>query len=994
MPRRPANPASNRGRVVLVAVVAVFFVLAISLRAIAGFYTDYLWFDSLALTSVWQGILGARIILALIFMGIFFVLMWVNLWVADRVAPRFRPTGPEEEMLERYHDVVSERPVLVRSVVAALFALIAGAGTSSQWNSWILFTNRQDFGITDPLFDTDVGFYVFQLPFLSFVTSWFFASLVIILLVTAVAHYLNGGIRVQTNGERVTPQVKAHLSVLLGALALVRAAGYWFDRYELTVSTRGAVDGAGYTDVNAQLPAIQLLLLISLFAAGLFLYNIWRRGWVLPVVAVGLWAFVSIVVSGIYPAFVQRFQVEPVESTREAPFIERNIAATRYAMGLHNVETQPFNLNFGLTAEDLANNAATVRNIRLLDPQIVDDTYQRLQADRGFYRFNDLDVDRYVIDGNVTQVVLGTRELNPDGIPVDSWEGRTLTYTHGFGVAIAPANAVTAAGRPDFVVGDVPVRVDEGFELELDRPEIYFGERLSGYAVVGTDRDEVNYLAQDGSTVTTSYEGSGGVSMGSWFRQFAFALRFGQIDPLISAFIRSDSQVLYIRDVRERVRTVAPFLQYDADPYPVVVDGKIVYVIDAYTTSDRFPYAQRANTEQIRPGSGLDQGFNYVRNSVKAVVDTYEGDVTLYVIDPDDPIAAAYAQAFPELFADFDEMPETLKNNLRYPEDIFTVQTNMWSRYHLSEPQAFYEQSGGWDVAQDPGSAVQGAGTTAVTNVAGETTGTRERRIDPYYLLMRLPGEPEESFVNLRSFVPISQRDERKELISFMVAKSDPGEYGRIVVYEMPSTQVDGPAIVNANILSEEFIATRISLLNQQGSNVRLGDLVLIPIEESILYVRPMYVEASGQTAVPELRNVILAYGDDIVMRSSLQEALEALFGDAPPTLEDPEFIEGGDDEPADGAEPGETPGSTTTVPPATTVPPTTPAPPDGSTVDGLLAQAGEALEAANAALAAGNLGEYQRLVNEAAELIAQAQALSAGEPPPTTTTTVPTDST
>lgn len=993
MPRRePRRGPSNRGRIILVVAVAILLFLVISVRGIAGFYTDFLWFDSLGLTSVWTGILGARIALALIFIGIFFALMWVNLFVADRLAPRYRPRGPEEEMLERYHDVVGPRAGWVRVGVAGLFALIAGAGVASQWDSWILFTNRVDFGVEDPQFGTDIGFYVFQLPFLTFLTSWLFAAFVIILIVTAVAHYLNGGIRVQTQGERVTPQVKAHLSVLLGVLALVRAAGYWLDRYELTYSTRGAVDGATYTDVNAQLPAINLLLLISLFAAVLFLINIRRRGWVLPVLAVGLWAFVSIVVGGIYPAFIQRFQVDPAESTREAPFIERNIAATRDAMNLDDVEEQVFQYEEDLTASDLQENEETVRNIRLLDPSVVNDTYQRLQAERGFYRFpGDLDVDRYTIDGRPTQVVLGTRELNPSGIPQDSWEGEVLTYTHGYGVAMSPANAVTGTGRPDFLVGDVPVRVDEGVDVDPDQPRLYFGEDLDGYAIVNSDRAEVDYLDEDGTTVSYTYSGAGGVEMGSFLRRTAFALRFGDLNPLISDFVRDDSRVLYIRDVRDRVENVAPFIHFDADPYPVIGDGRIVYVVDGYTTTDRYPYAQRADNEQLSPRSGLDHTFNYVRNSVKAVVDGYDGSVVLYVIDPDDPIVQAYRKAFPDLFADFDDMPEEIQDNIRYPEDLFTVQTNMWARYHIEDPVDFYEQTGGWAVAQDPGTTVQGGGgTTAVTNAAGETTGTRERRIDPYYLLMRLPDREQEEFVMLRTFVPVSENDERKELTAFMVAKSDPGSYGELSVYQLPTTQVDGPAIVAANIASEQEIAREISLLNQQGSTVILGDLVLIPIEQSILYVRPLYVQASGQTAVPELKNVIVAYGDEVVMRPTLELALTEIFGASPETLEDVDVVDSEQDEPlpSEDQEPGDVPGepdegdadgtTTTTTPPPTTEPPA----PGDETVDELLARAGETLERANEALAEGDLGAYQDLVDEAADLIRRAQ-LQSGEPPP-----------
>ncbi|QGG93986.1 UPF0182 family membrane protein [Actinomarinicola tropica] len=980
---RPPRRSSNRGRIILVVVLVAAFLLVTSLRGIAGVYTDYLWFDALELGEVWTGVVGAQIILATIFVSLFFVLMFANLWVADRLAPRFRPTGPEEELLERYHDVVGPRANLVRAGISLVFALIAGAGTASQWNSWILFRNRVDFGVDDPQFGMDVGFYVFQLPFLSFLTSWLFAAFIIILIVTAAAHYVNGGIRVQISGERVTPQVKAHLSVLLGILALVRAAGYWLDRYELNFSTRGHVDGAGYTDVNAQLPAIQLLLLISLFAAALFLYNIRRRGWVLPVVAVGLWAFVSIVMAGIYPAFIQRFQVDPAESTREAPYIERNMEATRQAMGIDDVEVRDFAYQPTLDAEDIQNNQDIIRNIRLLDPTIVNDTFQRLQADFGFYRFNDLDVDRYMIDGELTQVVVGARELNPDGIPIDSWEGQTLAYTHGYGPVVAPSNAIDASGRPSFVVGEVPIEGDANIGREITQPQIYFGEQLSGYSIVNTDRREIDYEVntpegEDEEAAVVEYTGDNGVQVGSWLRRAAFALRFADYNPLISDYIRSDSQILYIRDVRERLETVAPFIHFDADPYAVVIDGGVSFVVDGYTTTDRYPYAQRADREQLQPGSGLDHDFNYVRNSVKAVVNGYDGEVTLYVVDDEDPLVRAYRQAFPGLFADMDEMPDGLEDNLRYPEDLFTIQTNMFGRYHLTEVAEFYSQSQAWDVAQDPGIRVGEGDTSNITTETGEVTGrTREDRIEPYYLLMRLPEEEEQSFVMLRSFVPISQNDQRKELRAFMVAESDPDDYGRLVTYVTPGTDVDGPGIVNANIVANEVIAPQISLLNREGSEVLLGDLILVPIEDSILYVRPLYTQASGQTQVPELRHVIVASGERIVMEDSLQEALEELFpGSSPETLEDPEFVEGEETE-GEGEEPaegegeegegeGETGGETD--------------PEVEATVESLLTEANDLLEEADAALRDGSLAEYERLVNEARDRIAEAIAIRDGE--------------
>ncbi|MGZ7087812.1 MAG: UPF0182 family protein, partial [Ilumatobacteraceae bacterium] len=502
--------------------------------------------------------------------------------------------------------------------------------------------------------------------------------------------------------QRVTPQVKAHLSVLVGLLALVKAVDYWLAQYSLTLSKRGFVEGATYTDVKAQLPALRLLIVIALLAFGLFIYNIWRRGWTWPVLAVGLWALVAIIAGTAYPAFIQAFRVKPSESSREAPYIANNIQATRQAMKLDNVQTQRFDYQSSLdsAAKAVVDNQATIRNIRLLDPNVVKDSYQKLQSPLSDRKFNDLDVDRYPItlpDGKTvapTEVVISSRDLNQPGIPQQSWEGQHVSYTHGYGVALSPANAVTTGGSPDFLVHDVPTKSEsDRIDFELTKPQIYFSENLTGYSIVGAAKDEVDYLDTNGSTVGYRYAGKGGVAMGSLLRRAAFSLRLGTMNPLISNLVTKDSKVLYIRDIPSRVHAVAPFLKFDHDPYPVVVDGRIQYVVDAYTTTDRFPNAQAADTGSLNPASGLKTGFNYVRNSVKAVVDAYDGTVTMYVIDPTDPIIQAYSSAFPTLFTSMDQMPDALRAHLRYPEDLFKVQTAMWGQYHIEDPQSFYNPS-------------------------------------------------------------------------------------------------------------------------------------------------------------------------------------------------------------------------------------------------------------------------------------------------------------
>jgi len=1003
MPSRRRR-TSGRGRVIIVIVAVAVFVLVTSLRGIAGFYTDFLWFDNLGLSQVWTGILGAKIVLGVIFTVAFFVLCFINLTVADRTAPAFRPPGPEDEMLSRYHAFAERRGWIVRGSVSLLFGLIAGVGVSAEWNQWILFTHSKAFGIKDATFNTDVSFYVFRLPFYQAVTQWLFASLIIILLVTVVADYLNGGIRLQAPIQRVTPQVKAHLSVLLAMLALVKAVGYWLDRYALTFSTRGVVNGATYTDVKAQLPALNLLMFIALLSCGLFIYNIFRRGWTLPVVAVGLWGLVALVAGTAYPAFVQRFQVLPTESSQEAPYIQNNIEATRQGMGLTKVQNQDFNADSSVSSagQAIQENPATVRNIRLLDPSVVRDTYQREQSNLGYTNFTDLDVDRYLIktpDGSVapTQVVLSTRDLSVAQVPQKSWEGQHISYTHGYGVALSAANATQASGSPNYLVADVPTSIQpDTIVTSVERPQVYFSERQSGYAIVGSSRDEVGYLRPDGSTESYRYTGSGGVALDSWIRKAAFAARFGDLNPLISNFVTTDSKILYIRDIKERVQAVAPFLSYDHDPYPVLADGRIQYVLDAYTTSDHYPNAQRAEVQGVAADSGLNQSFNYVRNSVKVVIDAYEGTVKMYVIDPDDPIVQAYQSAFPDLFVDGSQLPDTLRVHLRFPEDLFKVQTTMWGRYHITDPQSFYDPTNGWNIAKDPGTSVGGSTATPVTNVQGQTVRTLNKKIDPYYLLMRLPGESTESFVLIRPFVPTSDDDSKQKLTAFMVANSDPDRYGELTVYELPSQlQVDGPALVNSLIQAAPEVSAQVSLLNQNGSSVLFGNLLVIPIDQSLLWVRPLYVSAEGSTRAPQVKRVIVAFsgpsGQITVIRPTLKEALQALFPGVTP-----ETFEGIGGSPAVSTPPLTTPeGGTTTT--TTSQPSTsTTSPPSGSP-EQLIAQATALLAKAQADLRAScavgicDFNTYQTQVNQAGDLLAAAQAGGSSTSPTTTTTGPPT---
>ncbi|MEC9089170.1 MAG: UPF0182 family protein [Actinomycetota bacterium] len=909
--------------------------------------------------------------LGLLFTAIFFIALWLNLFIADRLAPTVPLPGPEDELSRRWRQFIARRAILIRSVISLLFALLVGAGVSSQWQSWLFFRNRVDFGIVDQQFGIDVGFYVFQLPFLTFVVNWVFAAIIVIFVVTTIEHYLNGGIRIQGQpGSRVTPQVKAHLSLLLGLLALVKGAGYYLDRYELTLSERGFVTGATYTDIKAQLPALQLLMIVSVFCFGLLIFNIWRRGFTYPIIAVGLWALVASLAGTIYPALVQRFQVEPSESTKEAPYIERNIEMTRLAMGLADVTPRNFDYEPTLTAKEIEENMATVRNVRLLDPAVMRDTFQQTQGIKSFYDFRDIDVDRYEIDGRTTQVVLAARELKQTDLPNNSWESEHIAFTHGYGIAAAPANAIDANGRPDYALADIPVAARPGASsLDVDLPGLYVGEGLKGYAIVGAARDEVDFQDNDDRTEVTRYDGADGVNINSLPRKLAFALRFAEPNLVVSGELGSDSRILYKRDVLDRAKTLAPFLKFDRDPYPAIIDGKVTWILDAYTSTDMFPYAQKVNPRAVRSGD-LRSSVNYVRNSVKVVIDAYDGTPEFYIVDDRDPIAKSYRQQFPDLFTDA-APPKELTEHFRYPEDLFRMQTDMWGRYRITEASEFYDAAGAWSVAQDPGNSIGQTAVESVIDASGNIISSSEVRIAPQYLLMRLPGDDDESFVIFRPFVPFSDDDSRKNLEGFMVVHNDPERYGEIEVYEIrSSTPVDGPALFNSNIQTEEEISERVTLLNQNGSTVVPGNLLLIPVENSLLYVRPLYIEATGTTAVPELQLVIVGVGPEVVIADSFEAALaSAIPGlnvdlESEPLEATSESATPQDDAPEDSTDSSQNDEDTGEY-----------------SVEQLLALAQDAFNRADAALRTGDLAGYQRWVETASGYIARAQALVSESP-------------
>ena len=936
-------------------------------KSIASFYVDVLWFDALDRTSIYWSILGTKALLGAIFVTAFALILIFNMWLADRMAPEFIPPSQEERALAAYRQIVGKRQWLLRVVAGVILGLMVGLPAMSQWQEWKLFVNQQSFGINESLFNQDVSFYVFRLPFLGFIASWIFGAFILITLVTAAMHYLNGGIRLQNLGNKVTPAAKAHLSVMLAVLALARAAGYWLSRFDLLGSTRGVVQGATYTDVNAQLPAINLMILVSIAVALLFLYNVRLKGWRIPVMATLMWMVVAIAAGTIYPALVQRFSVQPDVSTKELPYIASNLEATKHAMNLADVEQVP--LSFGsLSASDVAANDASLKDVRQLDPTEMRDRFALDEGKTSFYTINDLDVDRYTVDGRLQQVVLGARELNSAGIPNRTWVSRHLIYTHGCGVVAAPASRVTTDGRPTYV------------DLGIKRPQLYVGEGLNDYAIVATKQAE--QACPD--LKAEAYQSTGGVALSSTLRRAAFALHFGEYNLFGSGLITPESRLMWIRNIKDRVEKIAPFFQYDADPYPAVVDGKVVWILDAFTTTSRYPNAQSANVSQLTSGSGLNASFNYVRNSVKAVVDAYSGEITLYLVDAKDPIAMTWSKAFPNLLTPVSEASAELVSHFRYPEDLFRVQTNVYGRYQFNDPTLFFNRDAAWSVAQ--ASSTSADSTTGAIGAAGtvlspdqiDVQDANVARFEPYYTMFHAPGATNSTgtFSLLRPFVPFSSDDTRKELRAFMVVSSDPKSYGKITVYEVNDPLPEGPATVAAEFGSDTAVSQQVTLLDQRGSRVVFGDLQIVPVGKGLVYLRPLYVRPDDANARQVfVRKFLAFYNNKVVIADDLSAAVAKLF---------PGYTGNLGDRVNDGSEPAPTDTSNTgtTVPPntATTIPSGS-VDPGSLTAAQQLAQAEILFDEADAALAASppDFSTYQIKLAQARELVRLALAQVGG---------------
>ena len=915
----------RRGLSFLVFVGIIGFSIA---RAIATFFTNYLWFDSVDLNSVWIKILLTKSILVAATSLLAFAFIFINLRLAVRATPVMDifESFESQDPLTRFREFFNERFLKYRLWGAIGLSLFLGAGASQLWEQVLLFINQKSFGVTDPVFQYDVSSYVFGLPLYRLFVSWGFQLVIFTSFIIILFFIATGALQLrQGRLPEVSSGAKAHLSVLLAFVALLKAFAYRLDAMELLYSPRGKVFGASYTDVVAHLPALNLLILISLFGAVLLLVNIKRRGWLLPATAISLWLAVSIIVGGVVPAAIQRFRVVPDELNKELPYVENHINYTRLAYGLDSIEEKSFEASPNLTDNDISDNAQTVDNIRLWDPTVLAETYSQLQEIRAYYALDEVDVDRYRINGELTQVMVSARELDQTNLPAVGWVNERLQYTHGYGVVFSPANNVASQGQPDFYVKGVPATTTVS-ELEVEQPRIYFGESAESveYVVVNSLQDEVDYpLSTEGQSVAyTNYSGDGGVGIGSFFRRLGFALRYSELNLLISNQLSDDSKLIMERNVVSRVKKAAPFLYTDNDPYLALIDGNLFWIIDMYTVSDKYPYAQPADTRRINENSGLPMNFNYLRNSVKAVVNAYDGTMNFYVVDENDPLILSYKDIFPNLFTPKSSMSSELLDHIRYPEDLFTIQSDMYRDYHMTDPRVFYADEDPWVIPSDSST------TPRVATLRGEFTEIGFKPMLPYYLLMSLPGESDLSYLIFQPFNP----ENRPNMQSFLVADADPENYGQLIDFRLPKGEfVDGPSQVATRINQDPDISQIFTLLDQQGSSVIKGNLFVVPINQSILYYQPIYLQGE-QNPLPEFKFVVVVFQDRIIMEESLSEALASVFGGDFAT-EDVEDTE-------------------------------------GESALELLEKATKAFEKAQQELQNGNLGLYQNLVEQAQQYV------------------------
>ncbi len=834
---RPTPPPPSRRNLtrIILMVVAILIVILVLLNITKGIYTDWLWFSSLGYQTVFATILSTRVTLFFITTIIAALFITVNYLLAIRLTPKQANNPWPFPLANRLRRVTRWGTIGLISIVSIIFGLVAQVN----WEIILRFFNRQSFGIIDPIFFKEVGFYIFSLPFFHLIRGWLIALLVLGLLISGGVYLVSYTVqRLRFNYAR---PVLIHIGIMIIAVLGLIAWGYQLGIWELVFSTRGVVFGASYADIHAKIPSQWILFVTVLLIIVMIPITLWRRRLRWLLYSFGGWVAIIIVVGIIFPAIVQRFQVQPNELARERDYIQNNIQFTREAFALNRIDEQPFPAEESITPEDIAANQVTLSNIRLWDTRPLMDTYEQLHSIRLYYDFNDVDVDRYFIDNQYRQVMLAARELSADKLPTEAqtWVNRKLQFTHGYGVVLSPVNEVTPQGLPVLLIENIP---PQGV-FDITQPEIYYGEKSNDFIIVNTNTDEFDYPRGD-FNIYGQYRGNGGIRLDSFWKRLIYAWQFGDLNILISGELTENSRVLYHRNIQERVTRLAPFLQLDEDPYLVINDGQLHWIQDAYTTSDRYPYSEPTR-----------DGINYIRNSVKVVINAYDGSATFYVTDPDDPLIKAYQAIFPNLFVSQEEVPHSLSMHWRYPVDMFNIQATVYQKYHMRDARVFYNQEDLWDVPQE--------------FYAGS-----KQPMEPYYIIIRLPIEQSEEFLLMLPFTPVNKNN----AISWLAARCDGSNYGKLLVYSFPKDRViKGPSQIEDRIQQDTVITEQFALWNQGGSRVIRGNLLLIPIGKSVIYVEPVFLQAEAG-GLPELKRVIIAAGEQIAMEPTLQESLNQIF--------------------------------------------------------------------------------------------------------------------
>jgi uncharacterized protein len=881
--RTPLPRVGRRGRVTLI-VLACVVLLFVFLGWLVNAWTDWLWFSEVHYTSVFTTLLWTRIGLFLVFGLVMALIVAANLWLAFRLRPMLRPSSAEQQALDRYRMLLTPHFGRWVAILAVIVGFFAGLSAQGRWSVWLLFVNAVPFHKTDPQFHVDIGFYVFKYPFYRYLLGVGFTTTVVCVLGAIAVHYLFGGVRLQGGGERMTFAARAHLTALVAAFVLLKAVAYFLDQRGLVLARNDGVGlyGAGYTDVNALLPAKEILAWISVVVAVAIVIfsNAFIRNLVWPGIAIGLLILSAIAIGGIYPAAVQTFTVKPNIRDKEATYIQRSITATRDAFGLSDVQVDSYASDAAVPPDSLSTDTDTVANIRLLDPSIVSTTYTQLQQVRGFYDFGQkLDIDRYTINGKLQDYAVGVRELDYANLTgqQSNWQNQHTVFTHGYGFVAAPANQIACGGQPYFVSGFLDNQAAQNTscqspadQIGVTHPQIYYGENMNPYAIVGkssASAKDAEYDRPSGSADQyITYQGSGGVSVGSYWRRILYAYKYKEFNFLISSVFNGNSKIMYERDPRKRVQKVAPFLTLDGDPYPAVVDNKIVWILDGYTTASTYPYSQQLDlqsaTSDALTGEGYvqqaQQNINYLRNSVKATVDAYTGEVKLYAFDDTDPVLKAWNKAFGgKLIQPMSTAPAGLANHFRYPEDQFKVQRELLTRFHVTDPVQFYSGQDFWQVPQDP---------------APQAPGASPSKQPPYYLLAKFPGQDQTSFQLTTAMTP-RNRQNLAGLITGSYVNGKP----KLEIVQLPDdTQVSGPGQADNKMTNDSNVRNTITL--SSSTNVIYGNLLSLPVGGGMLYVEPIYLQNKGTSTYPQLKYVVVNFGQYIGFAETLQGALANLL--------------------------------------------------------------------------------------------------------------------